>query len=105
MHWVLVALMAVILLLPGCLGTPDHHRVFSREWANHVRHHNEIRTRADRVRESDPDPGGMLGAERKELAGSQALSKTGRGIRIGGRAGLGGLLQRDGGQIRYKIEW
>jgi len=98
-------LLSLLVVVTGCLTTPGHDRVFSKEWADHHRHQDEISARAKRVRERDPDPGGQLGADRKHLTEGQPKTRGNSGIRLGGRSGLGGILHRDGGIIQYKLEW
>jgi hypothetical protein len=94
------------VLAAGCAGKAASSPAFSREWAEQLRHDDELKARGLRTKAKSKDPGGTNGGSRTEFpSGFENRRSGGGGISVGGDSGLGGTLNKDGGSIRYKFEW
>jgi hypothetical protein len=100
MNKITASFIAILLLVTGCLSSPQRDRAFTKEWARQIRSEQEFQARKAHIQ-------GKKGKKAPLDDGSATSSKGSGapGYSIGGDEGVGADIGGGGGRLKYQLRW
>lgn len=99
-----LAVAVTLVLLVGCLHTPQYGKEFSPDWVYHTEHGKEFEARKDRVRNTT-----LFGREGKARGKLETDSSGDTKLNLGKDTGISADVNLHGGdpdvRVKYRIKW
>jgi len=100
-----IALLAILLLGPGCLRDPAYERPFSRKWAHQTSHERAFEARKARIQ---GDEVVLLGEKGRARAAVEVDEKGKARLNLGKKRGLSADVKVGSSpelKLKYKLQW